>query len=239
MLRKLENYYKENGILSTSFTCEYKGDCKGDCKTFTGPKSAFVSSGYEKGKLPRLLFLSLDSGKGSKDSKERLPSAIRKKEESDRDVLKLHKSKHWYRTHELAWYILKEFKPEIKVEDTKRFFAHANSAKCCMNKPQKKLAAKRLFKNCRRYLKEELDILSPQILVTQGNEAKEAILPLVGTTGKTIDEFASIVVLSDRTTFWLHTYHPSNYGSFNKQRNGGCGWEVYSKKIHEFITVQN
>ena len=65
MLATLERYYKQNGILSTNFLCKHKTECSADCATFTGPKSAFVSSGYELGSLPRLLFLSLDLGCGA------------------------------------------------------------------------------------------------------------------------------------------------------------------------------
>ena len=140
MFQRLYRYYKDNGILSTSFTCHHKEQCKGGSKEFTGPKSAFVSTGYENKScnLPRLLFLSLDSGDGDKNDGNRLPEALRHQEEIDRDVLALPKHKHWYRTHELAWYIFKRFDPCIRLEDAKKHFAHANSAKCCMNKPGEK-----------------------------------------------------------------------------------------------------
>ena len=137
MFRRLYRYYEDNGILSTSFTCPHKEQCSGGSKEFTGPKSAFVSTGYENENsgLPRLLFLSLDSGDGDKDDTKRLPEVLRRQEETERDVLALPKHKHWYRTHELAWYIFKRLAPGISLEDAKKHFAHANSAKCCMNKP--------------------------------------------------------------------------------------------------------
>ncbi len=241
MLQELENYYARNGILSTSFTCSFKKDCQGDCDTFTGPKSAFVSSGYADNELPRLLFLSLDSGSGDPIAENRLPAAVRKQEEWERDSLAGHKSKHWYRTHELAWFILKQFNQRLKIGEARRFFAHANSAKCCMNKKQRKKADRKLFTNCRRYLEGELQILDPEILVTQGNEAKSAILSLLTDTVDHIDEFASVIKINDKQIFWLHTYHPSNWGSFNKQRNFNeasntvVGWERYSSIIRKFI----
>ncbi len=243
MLNRLKNFYEANGILSTSFTCKYKEDCKGDCETFTGPKSAFVSSGYAENKLPRLLFLSLDSGGGSEDENNRLPAAVRLQEEIDRNVLSLHKGKHWYRTHELAWYVFKKFEPKLKIEEVNGFFAHANSAKCCMNNKHNSKANKKLFLNCRGYLKGELDILAPQLLVTQGEEAKQAISPLIEKTIKQINEFSSVVILCNRPIFWLHTYHPRN-GNFNKQRdfnkktNVAMGWEFYSDKMYRFISGQ-
>ena len=242
MLRELEDYYRRNGILSTAFTCDFRHDCKGDCDSFTGPKSAFVSSGYADNELPRLLFLSLDSGSGDPIAENRLPTSVRHHEEFERDFESLHKHKHWYRTHELAWYILRRFNPRLKIGEARRFFAHANSAKCCMNRKQRKKADKKLFENCRRYLGGELTILDPDILVTQGNEAKFAVLSLLTRTLDRIDDFASIITLHNKKVFWLHTWHPNNWGKFNPQRNFdetrnvAAGWEFYSTEIERFIS---
>ncbi len=245
MLRKLERYYARNGILSTSFTCEFKNDCKGDCEAFTGPKSAFVSSGYAKNSMPRLLFLSLDSGSGEKNAEKRLPGSVRQYEEFDRNFDRLPHGKHWYRTHELAWYIFKKFNPQIRREEVRKFFAHANSAKCCMNKKKRKKADKKLFKNCKQYLNGELAILAPEILVTQGDEAKLAIQSIHKGIVKRIDKFASIIMLNDKKIFWLHTYHPSCYGHFYPQLNFdetktvAIGWESYASKIHDFVVNES
>jgi len=241
MIEDLQNYYSENGILSTSFTCAYKSQCQSDCSEFTGPKSAFVSSGYEEHSLPRLLFLSLDSGSGDKNNINRMPLSVRQQEEIDRDVLSLHKHKHWYRTHELAWYIFRHFDEDIKIQEAKKYFSHANSAKCCMNKAQRRKANAVLFKNCKRYLRGELLILSPEIIITQGNEAKEAIWSLRKKIIERIDEFASVIKLNNKQVFWLHTYHPNNWGAFNKQRNFdktndiALGWVRYSGLMYEFM----
>ena len=242
MFQRLSRYYQDNGILSTSFTCPHREECSGGSPKFTGPKSAFVSTGYENrsSNLPRLLFLSLDSGSGDRNDRNRLPEAVRQQEERERDVLALPKHKHWYRTHELAWYIFKRFRPSIKLEEAKEHFAHANSAKCCMNKPGRKQADKILFRKCREYLRSELEILRPDIIVTQGAEAKKAV-GLFCETFERIDEYASIIRMNSRKVFWLHTHHPSGWGAFNRQRNFdknqnlALGWDKYSRKIYEFI----
>ncbi|MXZ12593.1 MAG: hypothetical protein F4Y78_01075 [Candidatus Dadabacteria bacterium] len=248
MFQRLSRYYQDNGILSTSFTCPHKEECSGDSPKFTGPKSAFVSTGYENRSpnLPRLLFLSLDSGDGDKDDRNRLPGALRQQEEIERDVLALPNHKHWYRTHELAWYIFKRFNPDIRLEDAKGHFAHANSAKCCMNKPGRKQADRVLFRNCRKYLKGELEILCPDVIVTQGAEAKKAVVSFYKPPERIgEDEYASTILMNSRKVFWLHTYHPGNWGAFNRQRNFdktrnlALGWDKYSHMIHEFIEADN
>lgn len=215
MLEALERYYREQGILSTAFTCPHEDDCKGGSDKFRGPKSAGVSTEYERRELPRLLFLSLDSGWGHKDPEKRLPEAVRPE---NTDVRKLPKGRHWYRTIELAWYILRRFDANLCLEDAKRYFAHANSAKCCQNKPGGRQADGRLFDNCRKYLPGELRVLRPEILVTQGDMAKKAIENLYG-PGEPVceDRYVKQVEMDNRPVFWLHTYHPRSGSHFARQ----------------------
>ncbi len=243
MLEKLQDYYAEKGILATRFTCSHASTCAARSPKFTGPKSAYVGSGYERAELPRLLFLSLDSGSGEVDPNERLPEAVRKQEELDRIIWELPKNRHWYRTHELAWYILRRFTPNLVLDEAKHYFAHANSAKCCMNNEHNSKAASVLFKNCRGYLQSELAILSPAIVVTQGNEARDAMSRLVRKVSPGIDDFTWTGELGGGPVFWLHTYHPNNYGAFNKQRafNKGTqvaeGFERYASAIQQFVNA--
>ena len=70
-------------------------------------REAFVGTEYEKGALPRLLFVSLDPGSSDVDPKRRTAESIRYREEHGCDVATLPKPRHWYRTHELAWILLK------------------------------------------------------------------------------------------------------------------------------------
>lgn len=233
MLTHLETYYRSKGILATNFTCLHKQECSGTSEKFTGPKSAFASTGYERGDLPRLLFLSLDSGSGDEAACRKLPHAVRQGGES-MNVARLPKHKHWYRTHEIAWYILREFDPNLEIERINRYFAHANSAKCCQNKPSKSQADSILFRNCRRYLAGEIQVLRPDIVVTQGDWAKWGVNEIAEVQDQ-IDNFARTIRFDGRVLFWLHTYHPAAFGKFNAQRDGCRGWEKYSKKIKDFM----
>ena len=239
MLEQLVTYYRSQGILANQFTCPHADVCRqGYEETFTGPKSASVSTGYEDGNLPRLLFLSLDSGSGNEAAEARLPLALRHGMENVQ-VSALPKNGHWYRTHELAWYILRQFDPDLDIEDTKHYFGHTNSAKCCQNKPKGSQADARLFRNCRRYLAGEIRVLRPDIIVTQGNEAKKGLQRTIEIR-KRIDEIACIIIFEGRLLFWLHTYHP-RYGGYYTQcgydhETRRCeGWQRYSEHIREFV----
>lgn len=86
----------------------------------------------------------------------------------------------------------------------------------------------------------ELAILRPDVLVTQGAEAKKAVESLYGTL-ESFDEYASKIGMDGRGVFWLRTYHPACWGRFNgqrdfdKTRNRARGWEKYSRMIREFV----
>lgn len=234
MLSALTAYYREQRILSTAFTCPYQDRCKGDCASFTGPKSAFVPEGYERHDLPRVLILSSDSGSGAPKEESGLPEAVRR-EHGCRQYKPTYHGYHWYRTHELAWYILRRLDPDdaLKIHDVNRFFAHTNAAKCSVNNPNRREAENTLFQNCRPYLRGELEILQPDILVTQGAKARDAVNELFQTSRIDMAHFSSytqkieesdriwleryaspkyileIKNLTNRTVFWLRTVHPT------------------------------
>ena len=234
MLEALQRYYREQGILSTVFICPHKDDCKRGLDRFTGPKSAFVGAGYTRRAFPRLLFLSLDSGSGAKNANDRLPEAVRQAEMGTNVLRDLDKNEHWFLTHELAWYLLRRFDADLSLENARIYFAHANAAKCCQNKPGRKQADPRLFDNCRKYLPGELRALRPDVLVTQGQQAKRSIRTIYG-DGKPLHEDTDAVriEIDNRPVVWLHTYHP-RYGGFWTQRDDGRGWKRYADLIYEF-----
>lgn len=238
MLDALTAYYRSQRILSTQFTCPHEVDCRGDCADFTGPKSAFVSTGYERHDLPRLLFLSLDSGSGASDPMKRSPKAVRDQEEEKFDVGSAHKGRHWYLTHEIAWCILRRFDSKMGINEVQRYFAHANSAKCCQNKPGGGQADLRLFRNCGKYLPGELDVLAPNIVVTQGARARNAISRYGDREIDPPDKWAKIITVNGREVFWLQTRHPAR-GWLARQFADRPKWkDEYADMIREFAERQ-
>ena len=80
ILDDLQRYYANHGILATRFACPHTNVCCGNSECFTGPKSAHVGECYENaqaGGLPRLVFVSLDSGSLEANPMKRLPEAVR------------------------------------------------------------------------------------------------------------------------------------------------------------------
>lgn len=246
MLERLTQFYESRRISSIGFDCPSRAACSARSPdSFTEAKASFVGPRYEEGKLPRLLFLSLDSGSGHPDPRQRTAEAVRKRELGC-NVAKLPKNLHWYRTHEMARDLLRQFKPGLKVADARLYFAHVNSAKCCLNRSGRKQAASTLFENCRRFVPGELIILKPDIVVTQGGWAKHAILknfPVEQNVPRVVEApkykrgahyEAGLIELEagGKKVLWLQTYHPNNYGFFNPQRHH-C-WPLYAEEVGRF-----
>ena len=246
MFERLTAFYQSHGISPVDFRCPSRAACSASSPDFTEAKASFVGPRYEERTLPRLLFLSLDSGRGCPDPQQRTVEAVRMQNLAC-NVAALKKNRHWYRTHEMALGLLRQFNPQLTVTDTRLYFAHVNSAKCCLNKPGRKQADSILFENCRRFIPGELRILKPDVVVTQGGRAKDAILRSFAVQRhvvRTIEsaprfrlkahyETGLIELEPDmKKSLWLQTYHPSNFGHFNPQR-AHC-WPLYAEEVGRF-----
>ena len=111
MLDTLNAFYSSRGISPVGFRCPFRPACSAGAPHFTEAKASFVGPRYEGRTLPRLLFLSLDSGSGRRDPHSRTVEAVRKRELA-RDVAALPRNRHWYRTHEMAFKLLRQFEPQ-------------------------------------------------------------------------------------------------------------------------------
>ncbi len=216
MYNQLTEYYKSKGISAVDFNCPHFSECsKISPDTFTTAKEAFVSRGYIQHTLPRIAFLSLDSGSAEKDPNLKTLESIRVWEEEYENVHRLPKNKHWYRTHEFAHAILSHFQPGLKIDDARHYFAHTNSAKCCMNNPQRAQANPVLFNNCREFIPGEIQVLDPDIIITQGQWAKQAIagaFPLLEKPNFIPDFLpeVKVVLINEHPVLVIETFHPRN-----------------------------
>jgi hypothetical protein len=169
--------------------------------------------------MPRLLFLSLDPGKLTSPESVRAQRTRQGKcrvNHFSHSREEFPKYQHWYRTHELAWTLLHQFNPELTIEEACLYFAHTNSAKCCMNKDKHQLADRRMFEKCRAFIPGEIEALSPDILVTQGDYAMRAV-----ESGFAIERRVDggILKLGHGNVRWIQSYHPNcRGGMFYTQR---------------------
>ena len=266
MIKALMKYYNKHGISALGFKCKHFKECRSKCQDiskFTKAREPYIGKHYGQKGIPKLLFLSLDSGDEVKDPKRKTINALREGNLNLKPK-EMPKGRHWYKTHQFAWVIFDElnrlsesgwnignansklfFEPATEIYKIMPFFAHTNSAKCCMNNEHAKQASKTLFENCRGYIPGEIKIFNPHILVTQGNFARIAIeeaiknyeFSLIKATNISKanlnkPDFMIIEIKSSKPTPWIHHYHPSNYGYFSKNYNK---YRAYAKEAALFI----
>ena len=239
MYDDLTTYYRLNGISALDFSCPHFSSCSQKFpSTFTTDKESFVSSKYVTHELPRIVFISLDSGSAETDPTLKTLESVRRWEEEGENVLGLHRNKHWYRTHELAFTLLRNFTDDLKLGEAKHYFAHINSAKCCENKPGREQASQLLFDNCREFIPGELEILDPDIIVTQGKWGKFAIdrvFPQLVSPDYLPESLSEVKIISlnDHPVIWIETFHPRYNGFHTKNRSH---YSQYEMIVREFMT---
>lgn len=211
MLKELNDYYSENGILSTHFHCKYFDQCVSGSKGLIKGKSAYISTEYEAHSLPRILFVSLDPGsdKSYETPEKRTPEGVRAIEEIS-PWQSYNPLWHWHATHKLALLIAQVIRPSLTVKDANRIFAHTNCVKCCYIQDTREMSGDILYRNCKNYLRGELSILNPDILLTQGVKAKEAVAFSTNEISH-LDEYRTIVDLHDRIHMLSINEHPVLY----------------------------
>ena len=263
MIRALTEYYDRMGILSTNFRCPHLAKCQGRLRSaptcavgsmkearakiagkFVQAKSASVCAGYEDARtlgIPRLMIVSADPGsmvypgRNFVAAEDRTPESVRR----IRSGINLKPVKTGLWQHRLACRVFEEFGPDIDISvNSMRYWAHVNAVKCCMNKPKNELASRILFENCRGYLRGEIEILSPDVIVSQGREAMEGVGDVFSVPFETGRE--QVVALPDgKQVLWLPTHHPNSGKHFHGQRNGptwGPDWKRFAERVREFMS---
>ncbi len=245
MLEALRAYYIAKGIAAEGFDCPHGqpgGSCRSISKDFVTAREAFVGSDYERGTLPRVLFVSIDASSDhpGRDPSQRTLEYMRYWEEKGKspphgcNPEALPKNFHWYRTHEFAYGILartamaKGIRP-FRIGDIHRYFAHTNSAKCKDAARDTGQGPALVFDNCRPFIAPEVRLLQPDVLATQGDWGHRSIdgqFPVERTIvwAARPEYDCEILRIADRQVLRFRLFHPLAFGKFNKQRREAYGW---------------
>ena len=186
MLTRLHQYYKEKGISAVGFNCPHREKCSQTC--VHGPMATaqepYVGPGYEEGKLPRLLFVSSDTCDAwYKDHPEWVSLESVRECTLRRGLDGRKPNTHWYQTVDLARALLTSFAKDRlgKTLDIKKasgcleFLAHTRTVRCKDSKGGTPEGSNRMAINCSGFLKGEIEIMLPHIIVAQGARARNAL----------------------------------------------------------------
>ena len=238
-----------------SFRCPNKDSCRDACEDAYKKRSggnpefifsprmegAEVSRCYEEQKykghrIPRIVVVSLSVPKP--ESKPPCPS-----EESKSCSL----NPHWRGTTTTVRSLFCPFiclapARDSKDESTKiieKLLVHVRTGKCCSNVGGKNQEPYQLYEYCGEYLRKEVSILKPDVIVTQGGPAhdmsKKYVFDVIKkrTVGDidNSDSIAHIVRLKEgnRKVYWLRSYFP--YGRFYSQNHAGPAIDCESDEV--------
>jgi hypothetical protein len=255
LIAQLKDYYGQHHIGAVGFLCTHRSQCSCGYPKFVEATEPLIGTEYGIG-IPRLVVLSLDPGGADQDPNQRIIERRNNWKAGGWRPTGREKSQHWYRTLETVHTILSHIDKSIAcivAEDVIPYFAHVNSGRCCQNKDKHASADALLFDNCRGFIPQEIEILSPDVLITQGDYAKRAIdeginegkfrvlqtCELVSSLGTRTHY--SKVNIENHDALWLHTYHPNQKrGLFQKQRKEFIlPIDQYPRIVQEFWVQRN
>ena len=266
--RKLNQYYEDVGIapitdipvtsgnldaIFAAFRCPNKDSCRDACQEapqgnvhfLARTEGVTVSPYYKKRKyigyrIPRIVVVSLSAPEPDFSSPPRW-------------------NPHWRGTTTTVRSLLRAFielAPAGGIEDEstriiEQLFVHVRTAKCCSSAGGTNQESDIVYQNCGPYLRKELRILKPDVVVTQGNNAHDqakqhvfdeivqqtAVRPVQGIPNPITNSIARIVSLKgdNRRVYWLRSYFP--YGSFYSSQ---AGLKIASESnlvgaLHEYL----
>lgn len=210
---------------------------------------SMVGSRYGDG-YPKIVVVSLDPPQDRNLlPHERICGSLARRGES-RDFTVNRPNPHWAMTQIIVKDILSWFGYEARpsaavveasfsgrpIENVTSRFAHVNVAKCSMNNPGSGQASRKVHEICSgSYLTEELEILRPDILVTQGKITNEIVGTLLVRyqVAESDLPITKNVRVGKTVTLWLPMRHPTRQG-ITDVRNA---WPFYTRAIRRWATA--
>lgn len=228
MIQELQAFYETQGIASVGFRCRHTRSCSRGWKCSARGKAAFVSGGYEQHTAPRVLFVTStpEIDPAYEKPEDRTALRVREIEESLRDFAALPESPHaltWCQTQGTARHLLQPFLGETLSEDqARRYFALTYSGKCTPSREDQPEPDEQFFRNCREYVGREIEILAPEIVVSLGKWAMEAVgvsftqiaWPTSLPPWERFTE-AGLIRIRGRVALWIRAAHPRYAKGFN------------------------
>ena len=240
-----------------SFGCRKKDDCRDACRNAYKPSAkdkeftfsprterVKVSQYYSEKKykghsIPRIVVVSLSASK---------PMLKSEPEQAEGKSFSL--NRHWRGTTTTIRSLLDLFVDlapagDWGAESTKiigKLFVHVRTAKCFSNANGTGQEPAQLYKNCGGYLSEEVSILEPDVVVTQGGAAHYMAAQHVFENvevGKVKGIANSIERLKkdNRRVYWLKSYFP--YGRFYSANHAGpkigCESHIVGAKLEKLV----
>lgn len=255
---QLMEFYQRCKISPEHFDCPHQDFCRSFAfqNEMTETKMSMVGSQYG-GEYPKIVVVSLDPPYGNQgafvEPNQRTTEYVTARHEAD-DYTLNRPNPHWAMTQIIVKDILCLFGFKAQggtavvaegyagrpIENVSKYFAHVNVAKCSMNNKGKRQANKTVHSKCSdSYLREELVILEPDILITQGTITNEIMsLMLEGRMFQESDlRVPRLVNTGSKPTLWLLMRHPARQLGKIREDWPFCVPAIQEWKSHESESV--
>lgn len=225
---QLTDYYQQKGIHPEQFDCQHQAFCRSfACQNdMTEAKMSMVGSRYGT-EYPRIVVVSFDPPNQGNfvQPHQRTTTYITAKHETD-NYSSNRPNPHWAITQIIVKDLLCLFGYKAQagaavveesysgrpIENISPYFAHVNVAKCSMNHVAKRQAHRKVHQICSHsYLRGELAILQPEILISQGNATNEILSILLLGDHFSANDLPAVrqVNVGKKATVWLLMHHPA------------------------------
>ena len=246
---QLIQFYDQRGIHPKDFRCQHHNYCRRFAYQgqIIETKMSLVGSLYGV-RYPKIVVVSLDppdQGEKFLLPERRTTEYLAKFTEAENYTVN-RPNPHWAMTQIIVkdllihlGYTSKSGAAVVKesysgriIDNVTPYFAHVNVAKCSMRDPNKRQAAREVHETCSQtYLVQELTILQPDILVTQGKTTND-ILGLLLIGKPVMVENLPItyqIDLSGKSVLWMPMRHPTQ--QLDKIRRD---WPIYEVAMKEW-----
>lgn len=258
---KLNRYYKRKHIHPENFQCSQQDTCRRYAYqgNMTETKMSMVGSRYGA-EYPKIVVVSLDppSGKNRDNTNnrwefieptQRTTVYISKTHEKD-DYVTDHPNPHWAMTQIIVKDLLVLWgyptKPNSatvpesysgrSIENVSAYFAHVNVSKCFMNNEGQRQASTVVHQICSRaYLLEEMILLEPVILITQGATTNKILGEMLVGREILLEDLprTETISLDESRTLWMPMHHPTQ--QLDKIR---ICWSKYLKAAKRLVKTE-
>ena len=247
--KQLTEYYLKHGIHPEDFRCPHQNYCRRFAYQgqMIETKMSLVGGLYGV-RYPKIVVVSLDPpDQGDKFllPERRTTEYVAQFTEGENYNIN-RPNPHWAMTQILVKDLLRHFGYTSKssaavvtesysgriIDNVTPYFAHVNVAKCSMRDPDKRQAAREVHDTCSRaYLVQELTILQPDILVTQGKTTNEILGILMIGKPVMVENLpvTSQINISGKSVLWMPMRHPTQ--QLDKIRRD---WPTYEAALKEW-----
>ena len=201
---QLQAFYAYNRLRVHDFDCQHAQACAeaAGCELNRGSE-AHVGARY--GEALRVVVVSLDTG-GKGEPMDGRRETIEKLYRLDGNTL--HMNPHMRGTTKLLK-VIYGIESDTDGGNLFELYAMTNAAKCSRGDPNSSAKVPRdLYQNCSDYVAPELTCLAPELIVTQGKEAREALDAGQGLSDahqKILDDWVKGLSAAEDVRAWLQS----------------------------------